>query len=123
VLFDVMIALFKYEANTQFMMYLVDSFGYTTSIAILFIRNFASGDLSWLEFFIKLTYVVSIVRMVLMVLDIVYYFIKYQRSKKIENEENSVLQKENEEGSSDRKTTKKSKETESKTISASSDSS
>jgi hypothetical protein len=72
-------------------MYLVDSCGYTTRIVILLICNFASANLSWLEFFKKLTLFVSSVGMALMLKNITDDFIKYYTHKNIENQEQSVI--------------------------------
>jgi hypothetical protein len=123
VVFDVMLALFKFKANAQFLMYLVDSCGYTTSIALLFVRNFASPDLSWLEFFVILSYVVAIVGGVLMILSAIYYFYKYKTFKQVQNSEPSTLEKdnpetnsENEENSSQEKDESSSKESESSSV-------
>jgi hypothetical protein len=51
ILFDRLIAAFKKEGNTGFLIYLADSFGYLGSLLVMFYRNFGQADLSWAVFF------------------------------------------------------------------------
>lgn len=50
VLYERWIAFFKFKSNAGFLMYLSDAFGYLGSTAILLIRNFATPDISWVNF-------------------------------------------------------------------------
>jgi hypothetical protein len=50
VLYERWIAYFKFKSNAGFLMYLSDAFGYLGSTAILLIRNFATPDISWVNF-------------------------------------------------------------------------
>lgn len=55
-LFDRMIAAFRYVATAGFLIYLFDACGYVASITTLLYRNLAQPDLSWLSFFVSLSY-------------------------------------------------------------------
>ncbi|MFZ9589962.1 MAG: DUF5690 family protein [Chitinophagaceae bacterium] len=50
VLYERWIAFFKFKSNAGFLMYLSDAFGYLGSTVILLIRNFATPDISWVNF-------------------------------------------------------------------------
>lgn len=50
VLYERWIAHFKFKSNAGFLMYLSDAFGYLGSTAILLVKNFATPDISWVNF-------------------------------------------------------------------------
>jgi hypothetical protein len=79
ILGDLILALFKYRANSSLFMYITDSFGYAASIVLLLIKNLASPNLSWGEFFIKCSYVVVAVVISLSIVSLVYLVIKLNR--------------------------------------------
>lgn len=56
--FDRMIAAFNIRGNVGFLIYLVDSFGYLGSVLILLYKNFGSPQTSWLNFYIRLNYII-----------------------------------------------------------------
>ncbi|REC49832.1 MULTISPECIES: DUF5690 family protein [Chryseobacterium] len=56
--FDRMIAAFNIKGNVGFLIYLVDSFGYLGSVLILLYKNFGSPQTSWLNFYIRLNYII-----------------------------------------------------------------
>lgn len=58
-LFDRMISAVGSTANAGFLIYLADSAGYIGSVGILLYRTFSSPDISWLEFFVQLCYLVA----------------------------------------------------------------
>lgn len=62
--FDRMIAAFNIKGNVGFLIYLVDSFGYLGSVLILLYKNFGSPHTSWLNFYIKLNYIIAILVLV-----------------------------------------------------------
>jgi hypothetical protein len=72
-LFDRMISAVGSTANAGFLLYLADSAGYLGSVGILLYRIFASPDISWLEFFIQLCYLVSIVGGLLVTSSVIYF--------------------------------------------------
>ncbi len=78
VLFDRLIATFKYVSNVGFLIYLADSFGYLGSISVLFYKNFGQMEVSWLAFFINISYVVSILGSLLMLASLGYFLRKHQ---------------------------------------------
>ncbi|SFE86369.1 DUF5690 family protein [Thermoflexibacter ruber] len=78
VLFDRLIATFRYVSNVGFLIYLADSFGYLGSISVLFYKNFGQLEVSWLAFFINISYIVSIVGSLLMLASLGYFLRKYQ---------------------------------------------
>ena len=49
-LFDRMIASFKYISNAGFIIYVADSFGYLGSDVVLLMKNFMNFDISWTDF-------------------------------------------------------------------------
>lgn len=57
--FDRMIAAFKIKGNVGFFIYFVDAFGYLGSVSVLFLKNLSSGNQSWLQFYINLTYIIA----------------------------------------------------------------
>lgn len=77
-LFERLIASFKYVSTAGFIIYVADAFGYLGSDAILIIKNFGHVSLSWSEFFINLVIIISISGMVLTALSSVYFQRKYK---------------------------------------------
>ena len=85
IIFDLLIATFKYKANSGFLMYICDSCGYLSSVAILFIKNFAATNLSWEQFYITISYVMAAAGIVLIACSLIYYIIKYRGWNKLED--------------------------------------
>ncbi|MEL6592148.1 MAG: DUF5690 family protein, partial [Bacteroidota bacterium] len=61
ILFDRLIAAFRYVSNVGFLIYLADSFGYMGSVSVLLYKDFGAADLSWASFFTQLSYGLAIV--------------------------------------------------------------
>ncbi|MBC7888144.1 MAG: hypothetical protein H7Z13_09650 [Ferruginibacter sp.] len=61
VLFDRMIATFKYAGNVGFLMYLADSYGYLGSVAVMLSKNVFHIQLSWTRFYSYGVMVLSII--------------------------------------------------------------
>ena len=80
-LFDRMISAVGSTANAGFLIYLADSAGYIGSVGILLYRTFASPDISWLEFFVQLCYLVAILGGALVICSMVYFSYKLLRTK------------------------------------------
>ena len=78
-LFDRMVSAVGVTANAGFLIYLADSAGYLGSVSILLYRTFASPEISWLNFFINLSYFVSVVGASLIVASLIY-FSRFKRS-------------------------------------------
>jgi hypothetical protein len=54
-------------------MYVADAFGYLASVGVMLFRDFGARELSWLDFFIKASYGLSIGCIVLVALSMVYF--------------------------------------------------
>ncbi|MCB0639089.1 MAG: hypothetical protein KDC54_20810, partial [Lewinella sp.] len=59
ILFDRLIAALGSIATAGFLIYLADAAGYSGSIGVLLYKNFGSAELSWLSFFIGMSYVLA----------------------------------------------------------------
>lgn len=79
VLFDRLIAAFKYVSNVGFLIYLADSFGYLGSISVLFYKNFGGLEVSWLDFFIRMSYIVSVAGSMLIAASLWYFLRKIEK--------------------------------------------
>ncbi len=78
-LFERLIAAFKYSGNAAFIVYLADSVAYIGSDAVLLFRNFAHVNMSWSGFYIRMVYLVSATGIVLTLLSAVYFWQKHRR--------------------------------------------
>ncbi|OHT08254.1 membrane protein [Tritrichomonas foetus] len=96
IIFDLFIATFKYKANSGFLMYICDSFGYLSSVVILFVKNFASPDLSWFNFFLFISYAMAGIGIITIVLSLIYYLYKYKTWKPVEESSKDVRKNEDE---------------------------
>jgi MFS family permease len=76
-LFERLIASFKYISNAGFIIYVADSFGYLGSDVVLLVKNFGGLNRSWTDFFIQLVLFVSATGIVLVVLSMLYFKRKY----------------------------------------------
>jgi MFS family permease len=79
-LFERMIAAFRYSSNIGFVMYLADSFGYLSSIVSFSLKNFFTPSLSWLEFFVQSSYYIAATGIILMLVSAFWFCKKYQMS-------------------------------------------
>lgn len=60
-LFDRLIAAVGFVATAGFMIYVTDAVGYLGYVIVVFFKDFASPDLSWLEFFHGFSYVTAVI--------------------------------------------------------------
>ena len=72
-LFDRMLAAFRYTGTAGFMIYVADAFGYLGSVGILLYKNFGQPDLSWLDFFIYSSYFLCISGVFMLITSILYF--------------------------------------------------
>lgn len=79
-LFERLIASFRYISNAGFIIYVADSFGYLGSTGILFVKNFTRVDLSWTGFFIRLVLIGSVAGILLVILAALYFKRKHKKS-------------------------------------------
>jgi hypothetical protein len=59
ILFERLIAAFKYPSNAGFLIYLADAFGYLGSVLVLFYKDFFVSELDWITFFTYACYGLS----------------------------------------------------------------
>jgi Family of unknown function (DUF5690) len=72
-LFERLIAAFKYAGNAGFIIYVADSFGYLGSDVVLLAKNFSGSDISWTVFFVKMILTASFVGIILVGLSAAYF--------------------------------------------------
>ncbi len=77
ILFDRLIATFKYVSTVGFLIYLADAFGYLGSIGVMMYKEFGQPSLSWLDFFIGAGYVMSVVGSILIIGSMIYFYFKH----------------------------------------------
>jgi len=77
-LFDRMIASFKYISNAGFIIYLADSFAYLGSDAVLIFKNFWKGDMKWSVFFADLVLVLSTIGAIVVTVAAFYFKQKHK---------------------------------------------
>ena len=78
-LFERLIASFRYVSNAGFIIYVADAFGYLGSDVILIAKNLWKPDISWSAFFAQMILVSSLAGTVLIGLAAMYFSRKYQR--------------------------------------------
>ena len=78
-LFERWIALFRYQSNIGFLMYVADAFGYLGSVGILFYKNFSSPNLDWLNFILNVSYAVGLLIVAFCLLAFIYFRIRQKR--------------------------------------------
>lgn len=82
ILFDRLIAAFKYKSNAGFLIYVADAFGYTAAIGVMLFKDFGFSDMSWLKFFMRSSYAMAFISLFLCVLSMVYFIQRYRSWKK-----------------------------------------
>lgn len=80
--FDRMIAAFEIKGNVGFLIYFVDSFGYLGSVLVLLYKNFGSPQTSWLNFYIKLNYIIVAAALIF---SVIAFFAFKKKSKPTSN--------------------------------------
>ena len=73
ILFDRMIAAVQFKGNAGFLIYVADAFGYVGSILILLYKDFAAPEISWLAFFTRASFALTIVGAVLIIMASIYF--------------------------------------------------
>ncbi len=81
ILFDRLIAAFRYVSNVGFLIYLADSFGYMGSVSVLLYKDFGAADLSWASFFSQLSYALAIVGFVGTTASMAYFYWQGKKMK------------------------------------------
>ena len=73
ILFERMLAAFKYAANVGFLIYLADSFGYLASVGILLTKSILKLELNWLQFYTSLVLYTSVGGSLFLLFSIFYF--------------------------------------------------
>lgn len=79
ILFDRMLASFKYAANVGFLIYVADAFGYLASISVLLTKTVFKLDVDWLQFYSSLVLVTSVIGSLAILCSLVYFHRKHKR--------------------------------------------
>ena len=79
-LFDRMLAAFRYAANVGFLIYVADSFGYLASVSVLLTKTIFKLQLNWLDFYINLVLFSSLIGGIFTLFSILYFHRKYKSS-------------------------------------------
>ena len=80
ILFDRMVAAFKYPGTAGFLVYVADSFGYLGSTGVLLYKNFGQSSLSWLGFFKFGSLTLSFTGILLMIGSIWYFDLRLRKT-------------------------------------------
>ena len=81
VLFDRIIAAFRYPATAGFMIYVVDTAGYTGSILVMLGKQYAEPGQQWLPFFVDLVQWTGTMGILLMSISWIYFRLKSRRER------------------------------------------
>lgn len=76
-LFERLIASFKYVSTAGFIIYVADSFGYLGSSVILFVKNFGALSITWSYFFATMVLIVGAGGIILTIFSLFYFRKKY----------------------------------------------
>jgi len=78
-LFERLIASFRYVSTAGFIIYVADSFGYLGSDVVLLIKNFSNANISYSDFFVKMIFGISALGTGLTIFSSIYFRKKYQK--------------------------------------------
>lgn len=76
ILFERLIAAFKYVSNAGFLIYVADSFGYLCSVGVLFYKDFFLSEVSWLSLFTNACYLIAVFGTLFTLLALGYFYRK-----------------------------------------------
>ena len=83
ILFDRMIATFRYAGNVGFLMYLADSFGYLGSVGVIITKTIFNAKLSWTTVYSTGVIILSVVGVITTFLALLYFNKKLVHSPEI----------------------------------------
>jgi hypothetical protein len=78
IIFELILATFKYKANSGFLMYLCDSLGYVTSLIVVLVRDFGAPHIYWDHFYVNICYTMAGSGILLMGFSLMYYLWRYR---------------------------------------------
>lgn len=81
ILFDRMIATFKYAGNVGFLMYIADSFGYLGSVAVILLKSVLSVKERWTTIYSSGVVYLSVTGLIATLLVLRYFINKYKTSE------------------------------------------
>lgn len=79
ILFDRLLAAFKYAANVGFLIYVADAFGYLASVAVVLTKTIFKLELNWLNFYTQLVLITSVAGVFFTLASIVYFKRKHEK--------------------------------------------
>ncbi len=77
-LFERLIAAFRYRANAGYLIYIVDSTGYLATVGVMLYKNFWASEQRWLDFFLDFTYAFTVGGLLLFGGSYLYFLKKYR---------------------------------------------
>jgi hypothetical protein len=78
ILFDRMLAAYRYAANVGFLIYVADSFGYLASVSVLLTKTLFKLQVNWLGFYINLVLFTAVAGGLFTLFSIFYFRRKYK---------------------------------------------
>ena len=75
-LFDRLLSVVNDRANAGFLIYVADAMGYAGSVGILLYKSFMNVELSWLQFLIQSSYLISAIGTALVIGSALYFYVK-----------------------------------------------
>ena len=82
-LFERMVAAFRWKANVGFLMYLADSFGYMASIMVLFGKEIFAVKLNWVNFYTRGVLIFSAIGVIITFLSAYYFYKKNKNTNQL----------------------------------------
>jgi hypothetical protein len=76
IIWDLMLATFQYPATSGFLMYVCDSLGYLSSVAVLMVKNFLQTDARWDTFYVWMCFGMAGTGIVCTTISLAYYWQK-----------------------------------------------
>ncbi len=78
ILFDRLLAAFKYAGNVGFLIYVADAFGYLASVSVVLTKTVFQLQLNWLQFYTTLVLVTSVAGVIFTFFSILYFNKKHK---------------------------------------------
>jgi hypothetical protein len=87
-LFERLIATFRYVSNAGFLIYVADAFGYTAAIGIMLYKDTFVFEGTWTDFFTDASWVMMVLGTILTIASLVYFVQKRRNWDEIQSEIN-----------------------------------
>jgi hypothetical protein len=78
ILFDRLLAAFKYAGNVGFLIYVADAFGYLASVSVVLTKTVFKLQLNWLQFYTTLVLITSVAGVLFTFFSIFYFNKKHK---------------------------------------------